>query len=459
MLTITPTAQTVLEKRYFRDGETTWGQLTTRVATCFGKDDGEIDSFKSLMDEGDFLPNSPALMNAGTELTAYSACYVLPVEDNIDSIYKFYGDAAKISKSGGGIGANYSFLRGKDSVVASTGGVASGPLSFMEVQDVSTDVIKQGGRRRGANMGILDCDHPDVMEFIGYKDTPGKLENFNLSVRVTDEFMEFATEDVETPDDTRAPFAKKLFKELVKRAWSSAEPGILFGDRIEKDNPTPHLGPLIATNPCGEQPLLPYENCCLGSINLGNMINYNELTTEYGSKQIACIDYSHLKQTVHTATLFLNRILDKSILPIPECQEAMEKTRKIGLGSMGLHSMLIQLGIPYDSDEGRTVAKEIDEFITEEAHKASEVLGETEGLYSGWVEGCPKRRNACLRTQAPTGTLSMLANTSSGIEPYYSPITYKTVLDGTTFTMPCKELLDMARELQIVEEGEEWVSS
>lgn len=429
---ITTTAQTVLQKRYYLEGETKWGDVCNRVADCFGQSPRERDDFYHLMANSDFLPNSPALMNAGTSIKAYSACYVLPIHDSIDSIYKFYADAAKISKSGGGIGANFSELRAEDSTVSSTGGVASGPLSFMKVQNVSTDVIKQGGRRRGANMGILDCDHPDLEKFISIKDTKGELENFNLSVRLSDQFMEKAL-DTKIAFDNAAE--KTVWNELCKRAWSSAEPGVLFGDTIERGNPVPHLGKLVATNPCGELPLLPYENCCLGSINLSHYVVDGK------------VDRDKLEADVRTATLFLNRILDRSILPISECQEAMEKTRKIGLGIMGLHDMLIQLHLPYDSQKARDCAGGVMKFIATEADTTSRKLGENEGFYTGYVVGkSPRRRNANLTTIAPTGTLSMIADCSSGCEPYYSVITKKTVLDGTEFIMVNKWFEVMLRE-------------
>lgn len=438
MSKITETAQAVLEKRYFIEGEEEWGDLVNRVASTFATTHDECVDFSKTLMAMDFLPNSPALMNAGTAINAYSACYVLPVEDSIESIYKFYSDAAIISKSGGGVGANYSAIRSVDSTVNSTGGVASGPLSFMKVQDVSTDIIKQGGRRRGANMGIINCDHEDIWKFVGAKDTAGSLENFNLSVGITDEFMRGVLEDEEWN-------RVKLWNELIQRAWSSAEPGVLFLDTIEAGNTVPHLGRLEATNPCGEQPLLPYESCTLGSINLSNMVtsmSYSESGLVRDGVKYK-VDWDKLKETTRTAVLFLNRILDKSEMPIPECQEAMEKTRKIGLGIMGLHDMLIQLGLPYDSEEGRSLAGSVMKFIAEEADEFSTELANKEGAYGGWVESptdtisyeMPYRRNACLTTIAPTGTLSMIADCSSGCEPYYAPVTYKTVLDGTEFAM------------------------
>jgi len=438
---LTSTAETVLKERYYIGGESCWTDLTHRCAKHIAKDDEEYKLFKGVMDRMDFLANSPFLMNAGTAINAYSACYVLPVEDSIESIYKFYSDAAIISKSGGGVGCNYSQIRASNSLVNSTDGVASGPLSFMKVQDVSTDIIKQGGRRRGANMGILMCDHKDVWDFVGAKDTAGSLENFNLSVGITDDFMGMVKMDG-IGGSTQAG----LWDELICRAWSSAEPGVLFLDTAESANTVKHLGKLDACNPCGELFLLPYENCCLGSVNLSNHVKDGD------------VDWDKLKTTVTTGTLFLNRILDKSEMPIPECDKAMRMTRKIGLGFAGLGALLIKVGLPYDSEEGRVLAAKIQQFVYDNADIESTRLGKVDGLYDGWIEGCPERRNAVLTCQAPTGTLSMLMDTSSGVEPYYSPITYKTVLDGTTFCMPCPELLEMARARQVESEGESWVS-
>lgn len=409
---LTDTANTVLEKRYYvEEDNKSWEGLCKRISNFFGKTQEERAAFYSVMFNRDFLPNSPALMNAGTSIKSYSACYVLPIEDNINSIYKFYADAAKINKSGGGVGANYSKIRAKNAAVQSTNGVASGPLSFMEVQDKSTDIIKQGGRRRGANMGILDCDHPDIFEFVTAKEDKGKLNNYNLSVRITDDFMSKINEE--------GSHEKKLWDILCEKAWKSAEPGVFFGDTAERGNTVPYLGKLEATNPCGEQVLLPYENCCLGSINLSNFIK--------GSS----IRWNRLKDVASVATLFLNRVLDKSVLPIPECQKAMENTRKIGLGIMGLHDLLIQKGLAYDSEEGRKTAGSVMSYIGNIADEVSTTLGSLEGTYKGYKEGERfKRRNANLTTIAPTGTLSMIADCSSGIEPYYSVITIKNVLDG-----------------------------
>jgi len=457
MSKITDTAMTVLKERYFLENESTWEDLTERVGGHFGKTLEEESSFINIMRGMDFLPNSPALMNAGTSIDSHSACFVLPVEDSIESIYKFYKDAAIISKSGGGVGANYSAIRASGNVVNSTDGVASGPLSFMAVQDKSTDVIKQGGRRRGANMGILSCEHEDIWDFISAKDETGVLTNFNLSVGITDEFMESATKarnvyHMGSVELQKINSDKKLWDEITQRAWSSAEPGVLFMDTIERGNLVPKLGKLDATNPCSEQPLLAYESCTLGSINLSTHLCTSYIEID-GSTQpcVLQVDWDKLHHTTRTAVLFLNRILDKSIMPIPECQEAMEKTRKIGLGYMGLADTLIYLEIPYDTQEARDLAAEIQSFITETADEFSRELGDKEGYYGGYYEGAPKRRNAHITTQAPTGTLSTLANCSSGVEPYYAA-KYTRENMGQTFTMYAAPVEVMAKEEERSEE-------
>lgn len=450
---LTETAENILSKRYYRENETCWAHLVERVAGFFAKDDSEYSRFYEMMYELDALPNSPTLMNAGTEITSYAACYCLEVGDSIESIYKYYKDAALISKSGGGVGANFSSIRAEGSLVGETGGVASGPLSFMNVQDTSTETIKQGGRRKGANMAILDCGHPDIWKFVKAKDTPKVLENFNLSVRFSDRFMEevdiWNKAGIKTEETT-------LWDEVCQRAWSSAEPGVLFGDTIERGNVTPHLGELKQTNPCSEQPLLPFESCTLLSINLANHVanfvtsingDTGESTSEFG------IDWDKLQETTETSVLFMNRVLDKSKYPIKECQDAMDLTRKIGIGIMGLHDLLIYLKLPYDSEEGRSIAGKVMQFIYDMANAYSVKLGQEEGVYGGWAEGCPERRNACLTTIAPTGTLSTLADVASGCEPYYASL-YTRENIGQTFHMACRPLVEMARVLQVKRTGE-----
>jgi len=433
---LTETAQKVLEQRYFLEGETKWEHLVERVSSFFATTKEEYEDFYGMLLRMDYLPNSPTLMNAGTDIKSFSACFVLPVEDSIESIFKYYKDAALISKSGGGVGANFSNIRPHGSKVGSTNGVASGSLSFMKGQNALTEIIKQGGRRRGANMMMLDVDHPEVWEFISCKDEPGVMENANLSVRISDSFMDKVSNKTEVP----------LWDEICRRAWSSAEPGVVFGDTIQGYNNVPHLGDIVATNPCGEQPLLPYESCSLIAINLSN---------HYDSEHDS-VDWAKLAETTSSAVLFMNRVLDKSEYAIPECQEAMYKTRKIGVGIMGLHDLLIQLKYPYDSEGARGIASHVMEAIADEASDMSEKLGRIEGNYSAYNDKCltPPRRNANLTTIAPTGTLSMIADCSGGCEPYYAPVTFKTVLDGTEFCMPNKWLSEEVKEL--IMSGSHW---
>jgi len=442
---ITDTAQKILEERYFLEGESSWDDVASRVANYFGKDRAEKDEFFWMLKEMNALPNSPVLMNAGTEINSFAACFVLPIEDNIESIYKYYMDAAKISKSGGGVGANFSAIRAEGSSVGSTGKVASGPLSFAEIQNVSTETIKQGGKRRGANMGVLDVDHKDIKKFITAKDTPGVLENFNLSVRVTDDFMDSVACSVSGGNKLhtmRMQDKQDLWDMIIDRAWSSAEPGILFGDAAERGNLVPHLGELTSTNPCGEQWLFPYESCTLGSINLSNMVTQD------------MVDWVKLKQAIESIVLLLNRVIDKTEMPIQECQDALHETRKIGVGIMGLHDLLIQMGVPYGSKRGRAIAHNIMRFVSNTAADYSKVLGKDEGYYKGYdslesetfPQKCFPRRNAHLTSIQPTGTVSMLADCSSGCEPYYAPITFKTVLDNTEFEMPNKWLKTYAND-------------
>ena len=409
--------QKILEERYLREGEKGWDDLCKRVAKHFAYNSKQEQEFFSVMKNREFLPNSPALMNAGTDIKSYSACFVLPIEDDMKSIFKYYSDAALISKSGGGVGANFSKLRPEGSRVNSTDGVASGPVSFMKIQDAATDVIKQGGRRRGANMAVLDCYHPDIKKFITVKAKSGVLENFNLSVRVTDQFMQNAVDDVSSEEH-------QVLQLIAENACYHGEPGILFGDRIEQDNYRPDLGELSGVNPCGEQPLLPYENCCLGSINLEKMYD-----PEFNS-----IDWDKLEYTVIVAVELLNNILDLSEFPVPECNKAMRETRKIGLGIMGLHDLLILMHIPYDSRSALGVANAVMEFIHTKAK-----------YYSNG-------RNTNVTSIAPTGTLSMLAGCSYGCEPYYAPYAIKTVMDGHQVKMYNKHISRIAKETGLTEE-------
>lgn len=452
---LTDTAETVLARRYYlKDSDgvptETWEQLCRRVAKAVAsvdKESKEYESFKDdffrMMYHMDFLPNSPCLMNAGTDLGQLSACFVLPVEDSMDGIFTAIRNGALVHKTGGGTGYSFSRLRSKNASVRSTQGVASGPLSFAAVFDAATETIKQGGKRRGANMGVLRIDHPDIMDFIAAKEDQSKFNNFNFSVAITDAFMDAVEKDSNyelIEPSTGAIVAelngREVFERIIDLAWHNGEPGVLFIDAANRANMTPQLGEFEATNPCGEQWLLPYESCNLGSINLANFVKDGD------------IEYERLKFTVHTATTFLDNVIDCNRFPIKEIEEMTLKTRKIGLGIMGMHDMLIQLAVPYGSDEGRELCAKVMQFIRDEAEEQSQALAEKKGPFPAYNKKNNKyapRRNAALTSIQPTGTVSMIADCASGCEPYYSIVMVKHVMDGDRLILVNKYFEAVAR--------------
>ncbi len=466
----TDSAVRVLQERYLmREGDRvveTPEQMCWRVARAiakaeanYGKSEEEVEAiaraFKESMEGMLFFPNSPTLMNAGKENgLQYSACYVLPVEDSLEGIFESIKRAALIHKSGGGTGFAFSRLRSKDSTVKSTGGKASGPVSFMRVFNAATEAVKQGGTRRGANMGILRVDHPDILEFIECK-LGGEFTNFNISVAVTDSFMktleadgEYDLVDPASGQPVARLRARDVFERIVRAAWRTGDPGLLFIDRINAGpaNPTPGLGQIEATNPCGEQPLLPNEACNLGSLNLARFVKTGKGKSQNGRWPV---DWKELERVIRLAIRFLDDVIDVNPFPLPDIEAMVKSNRRVGLGVMGWADMLIQLGIPYDSEDALELAEEVMGFIRRVSHDESARLAEERGPFPNWPTSIyrdgPPLRNATATTIAPTGTISIIAGSTSGIEPLYA-IAFRHVVGDRHLTFVNPHFEQVARE-------------
>lgn len=469
---LTPNALTVLRVRYLKKNPSgrpveTPAQMFRRVARNIAQAESRYNSggeaprriertFHDMISRLEFLPNSPTLMNAGRDLQQLSACFVLPVEDSLESIFDAVKHQALIHQSGGGTGFSFSRLRPKNDPVATTSGIASGPVSFMQIFNQTTEVIKQGGTRRGANMGILRVDHPDILEFIDAKRSPGDLTNFNLSVGLTDAFMRaverrltYALVNPRTGRRALRLQAAAVFTRIANAAWRTGEPGVIFLDTINRGNPTPHLGRIEATNPCGEQPLLPYESCNLGSINLARFVA--------GFPARPRIDFERLGGTVRAAVRFLDDVIDMNRYPLPDIETLTKGNRKIGLGVMGFADLLIMLKIPYDSAEALTMGARVMRFVREQGRAASADLARERGEFPNWsgsrlqAEG-HRLRNATVTTVAPTGTISIIADCSPGIEPLYGVSFMRNVLEDVRLVTLHPLFVDMARAAGIYSE-------
>lgn len=453
-------AHRVLEARYLRrDAQgavsETPEQLFARVARAIAhaelllgnREQAALweERFYRLLTSLDFLPNSPTLMNAGTPFGQLSACFVLPMEDSMESIFTALRDMALVQRSGGGTGFSFGRLRPAGDLIASTGGASSGPVSFMQIFDCATENIKLGGRRRGANMGVLPVNHPDILTFIDAKRTEGAFRNFNLSVGITDIFMQALERneryELRHPTSERVIgrlHAREVFDRIVQAAWTTGDPGLIFLDTINRAHPLPALGRIEATNPCGEVPLLPYESCNLGSINLAHFVKEEQATS--------AVDWDHLADVVHQAIRFLDDVLVVNRYPLPEIEATTLANRKLGLGVMGFAELLIRLEISYRSKEAVTFARHLMQFITREACRTSAILANERGVFPTWQQSVyasqgVQRRNATITSIAPTGTISIIADTSSSIEPLFA-LSYRRVgvLEGRTLT-ECNPLL------------------